>query len=126
MKDRDKPGGNSGMRPGIRSGQEGTSSKKNLKIVDGIGFTDTIDLGNLFVSELTDSGSFDVRGEIWATTFGKVIRALPIPAALINQSQKMWALNEAWGRLTSDYEQLRGFPFADLMADPSGKEKISR
>ncbi len=146
MKDRNKPGGPSGTPPGTRSGQEETSSKGNLEIVETsrgtkselsagksrgktineIGFTDTIDLGNLFVTELTDSGSFDIRGEIWSTTFGKVIRALPIPAALINESHKMWALNEAWGRLTDDYKQLRGNPFADLMSDLAGKERISQ
>lgn len=95
------------------------------KTSNGIGFTDTIDLGNLFTSELTDSGSFEIRGEIWATTFGKVIQALPIPAALIDQSHNIWALNEAWGRLTSDHQQLQDTPFADLMSDLAGKQKIS-
>lgn len=146
MKERKDSEGNPTAPSGERSLSEGRSSESKLRILkssedatstwvpvdgsakipNGIGFTDTIDLGNLFDSEVTTSGSFDIRGEIWATTFGKVIQALPIPTALINRSHKMWAVNEAWRRLTSDYLQLRGTPFADLIADPTGKERMSR
>ena len=32
--------------------------------------TQTIDLGSLLTKDVTTSGSFDIRGSIWATTFG--------------------------------------------------------
>lgn len=96
------------------------------KSLNGQGFVETIDLGYLFDSDVTTSGSFDVRGEIWATTFGKVLQALPVPAALISQTFKLWAMNEAWKRLTTDYVQLLGTPFAELMAQQSDKDKMSR
>lgn len=88
--------------------------------------TETIDLGRLFLSELTDSGSFDIRGEMLSTTFGKVIQALPIPALLIDRSHKTWVANEAWGRITPDYKKLLGAPFTSLIADPTGREKASQ
>jgi Tfp pilus assembly protein PilF len=34
--------------------------------------TQTIDLPNLLTKDLSSSGSFDIRGHIWQTTFGKV------------------------------------------------------
>ena len=42
--------------------------------------TDTIDLQSLFTKDLTQSGSFDIRGELLASTFGKVIQAFPVPS----------------------------------------------
>ena len=48
--------------------------------------TETIDLEGLFSRDLTSSGSFDIREGIWATTFGKVLQVLPVPALLIDDS----------------------------------------
>ncbi len=131
---------------GKRLREGGSSSRKNgrgLEISEGarsersnrespekplaeVGSCDTIGLGMLFSNELTDSGSFDIRGEIWSTTFGKVMRLLPIRAELIDESHELWSWNEGWGRLTSDYQKLQDTPFADLMADRAGKDRMSR
>ncbi len=46
--------------------------------------TESIELKSLFTRDVSASGSFDMREGIWATTFGKVIQALPIPAFLID------------------------------------------
>jgi PAS domain S-box-containing protein len=97
-----------------------------VTISDEMEPTETIDLGRLFLSELTDSGSFDVRGEMLSTTFGKVIQALPIPALLIDRSHKVWVANEAWGRITRDYTQLHGVPFPSLISNPAGRERASQ
>ena len=93
--------------------------------IDEAGFEHTLDLGPHFLRELTTSGSFDIRGEIWSTTFGKVISCLPIPAALIDEWGDVWTLNEAWGRLLRHYKKLQNTPFADLMAHPVGKERMA-
>ncbi len=63
--------------------------------------TQSIDLADLLTRDVSSSGSFDIRGGIWATTFGKLMQALPIPAVLVDQSFKMVAANQAWGRMLS-------------------------
>ncbi len=82
-------------------------------------FTETIDLSSLFTKDITDSGSFDIRGEIWSTTFGKVLQALPIPALLIDQGLEVTVANEALGKVSKDYEQILGSPFSSLYPDNS-------
>jgi len=87
--------------------------------------TETIDFDRLFIRELTDSGSFDLRSEIWSTSFGKVIQALPIPAMLINQSHRIWAPNEACRRIAADRATIQGMAFLDFFADPAAREKAA-
>ncbi|MBI5570391.1 MAG: PAS domain-containing protein [Desulfomonile tiedjei] len=86
--------------------------------------TETIDLGALFTKEITDSGSFDIRGGIWATTFGKVLQALPIPAMVLDQSGKVTVANEASGRISTDYESILGSAFSDLFPNPAVSERV--
>jgi len=81
--------------------------------------TQSIELTSLFTRDLTTSGSFDVRGGIWATTFGKVIQALPIPVFLIDESLKVAVSNQACSRFTPYYEKIQGRPFESLLGGPS-------
>lgn len=62
--------------------------------------TESIELKSLFTRDVTTSGSFDVREGIWATTFGKVIQALPIPAFLIDEFLNVAVSNQACGKFT--------------------------
>ncbi|MFC1834562.1 PAS domain S-box protein [Thermodesulfobacteriota bacterium] len=86
--------------------------------------TETINLSDLFTKDLTSSGSFDVRGDIWATTFGKLIQALPIPAFLIDQSHQIVAANQACAKISPGYAEVLGTPFSCLMTKPSSEAKI--
>ncbi|MFH0825435.1 MAG: PAS domain-containing protein [Pseudomonadota bacterium] len=81
--------------------------------------TESIELKSLYTRDVTTSGSFDVRSGIWATTFGKVIQALPIPTFLVDENLKVAVVNQACGRLTPRYEKVRGEPFSDLVGGPS-------
>ena len=85
--------------------------------------TQSIDLSKLFTRDVTDSGSFDVRGGIWASTFGKVMQALPIPALLVDQSCNVTVVNEALGRVCPDYENILDSPFSSLFPTPSAATK---
>lgn len=85
--------------------------------------TESIELRSLFTRDVTTSGSFDVRGGIWATTFGKVIQALPIPAFLLDEYLDVAVANQACGRFTAAYEKIQGKPFANLLGGPSAIEK---
>ena len=85
--------------------------------------TESIELKSLFTRDVTVSGSFDIRGGIWATTFGKVIQALPIPAFLIDEFLNVAVANQACGRFTPDYEKIQGKPFASLLGGREATKK---
>jgi PAS domain-containing protein len=85
--------------------------------------TESIELKSLLTRDVTTSGSFEVRGGIWATTFGKVLQALPIPAFLIDEHLHVAVSNQACGRFTTAYEKIQGKPFADLFGGPSAAER---
>ena len=80
--------------------------------------TQTIDLSSLLTRDITSSGSFDIRGQIWSTTFGKLLQALPIPALLIDQSYAIAVANQACARVTRTYEKLHGHAFPSLFPKP--------
>ncbi|HTY25796.1 MAG TPA: PAS domain S-box protein [Desulfomonilaceae bacterium] len=76
--------------------------------------TETIDLTSLFTKDITGSGSFDVRSDIWATTFGRLIQSLPVPALLVDESFTISVANEAWRKIKPDYENIVGTVFSSL------------
>ncbi len=68
---------------------------------EDVDLTETIDVTSLFSKELSDTGSFDIRGDIWKTTFGQVLQALPIPAFLIDQDCNLLFANQACSKISS-------------------------
>jgi signal transduction histidine kinase len=87
--------------------------------------TQTIDLGGLFTKDVTSSGSFDIRGGIWASTFGKLLQSLPIPAFLVDQRHLVMVANQACARIEADYGRVQGRVFSDLFPTPSDATKVS-
>ena len=79
--------------------------------------TQTLDLGSIFTQELSSSGSFHIRQDIWATTFGKVLQALPIPVFLIDQTRTIVAANQACARISPTYDRKLGADFSQLLSD---------
>lgn len=88
-------------------------------VLGGHDITETIDLNNLLTEDVTTSGNFNLRDDIWGTTFGKVIQAPPIPVLLIDHSHNILVANQAWGRIATGYEKILGNPFAGLFAKHS-------
>jgi DNA-binding CsgD family transcriptional regulator len=86
--------------------------------------TQTIDLSSLLTRDTTSSGSFDIRGQIWSTTFGKLLQALPIPALLIDQSYTIVVANQACARIYPGYEKLHGSVFPGIFPKPSSSPAI--
>jgi len=86
--------------------------------------TESIELKSLLTRDLTASGSFDVRSGIWATTFGKVVQALPIPTFLIDESLKITVANQACGMFTPEYEKVQGRPFASLVGATASAQRV--
>lgn len=84
----------------------------NVRLYDE-GATDTIDLDNLYVKELSSSGSFDLRG-VGTTSLGKLLRALPIPALLVERSHGVVFANEAAGEAGAEGARLEHLDFSSL------------
>jgi PAS domain S-box-containing protein len=78
-----------------------------------------IDLSRLDSPDMTASGSFDLRGTIWGTSFGKLLQALPLVTLLVDQSLKIVAANRMCERLSPDYQKAIGSAFAGLFSDVS-------
>jgi hypothetical protein len=76
-------------------------------------------LPNLLTEEVTNSGSFDIRGDIWATTFGKLLNALPIPGILLDKSFSVRAVNQACGKISPGYESILSTRFYRLFLSTS-------
>ena len=81
--------------------------------------TETIDLNSLFNEDMTESGSYVIGDDIWTTTFGKVLQALPIPVLLIERSCAIVAANQAWKKIAQGYEKIQGNSFARLFPKSS-------
>jgi two-component system, cell cycle sensor histidine kinase and response regulator CckA len=88
------------------------------------GSTETIDLASLLTKDVSTTGSFDIRGEIWTTTFGKVLQAIPIPAFLIDTGYNVLQANQACSKISPAYETVLGAPFSGLLAVPLGRDRI--
>jgi PAS domain-containing protein len=84
--------------------------------------TESIELKSLFTRDVSASGSFDIRGGIWSTTFGKVIQALPIPSFLIDEYFHIAVANQACGRFTPAYEMIQGRAFSSIVTGASAAE----
>ncbi|MGB6064759.1 MAG: PAS domain S-box protein [Desulfomonilaceae bacterium] len=84
--------------------------------------TQTIELDNLLTQDLTPSGSFRL-GRIPATTFGKLLQALPIPALLVDRSLCVAFANESCGKIDVSYEETEGVPFSSLFTIRSASKK---
>lgn len=56
--------------------------------------TESIDIFSLFSPDVTTTGSFDLRG-VERSSLGKLLRALPMPAFLINPSRSVMFFNGA-------------------------------
>ncbi len=101
-----------------RKRQRDSSDDKLKSLPHGGVGTETIDLNSLFAKDVTDSGSFEIQGEIWTTAFGKVLQALPIPILLVDQPGNVMAANQACRKIGAGYEKMVGKPFSRLFANP--------
>ena len=86
--------------------------------------TQSIHLESLLTKDLTPSGSFDIRGEIWKTTFGKLLQSLPIPTLLIDKFYDVVAANQAFERIQHLDTGGSEFPLTAIFPDVSEAEKI--
>jgi hypothetical protein len=91
------------------------SSRLNPRFFDsGFTHTQTIDLNTLFPSNVTESGSFDVR-EVRKTTFARLLDAIPIPSVLLHGSNSVAFSNEAFLNICGDRPDARLVTFPQML-----------
>ncbi len=85
--------------------------------------TETIDLDNLITTDLTSTGSFDFIG-VEATSLGKLLQSLPIPALLIDGAHTVIFANESCCNGTADGPTIKGSPVESLFPHPRHARKV--
>jgi len=101
-----------------------SEDEHGLKLLRQKDPTETIDLNSLFTTDLTESGSFQVKG-VRATSFGRLLQAVPIPTLLIDRQGKISFANRSCWSIASNYEELPGVPFHSLFPDPARSRKAA-
>lgn len=87
--------------------------------------TESVDLNSLFTENVTDSGSFDLRGAASAS-LAKLLQALPIPAFLVERSFNILLANQSCRKIGVDCDQIQGCSFGSLFVDPrSAREHLA-
>jgi PAS domain S-box-containing protein len=79
--------------------------------------TQSIDLSGVFGGDVTESGSFSFPS-IARTWFGKLLHAMPTPAFLVDPTGEILFMNEACGRISEQYQKMKGKPFSSLFINP--------
>jgi|GEM_PF-1672692 len=101
-------------RPTTESSDEASGSIKHLR---GQGTaTETIDLDALSSSQMTLSGSFDLRS-VRTTSLAKLLTALPMPALLIDSSQMIIFSNNLSGNPADQSRDLEGLPLSSIFTE---------
>ncbi len=84
--------------------------------------TETIELGGLLTRQVTQTGSFDLRG-IQKTSVARLLNAMPIPAMLVDHSYRIVLANPACEKIGFNHEQIQGNSFP---ARVSGAESFAK
>ncbi len=85
--------------------------------------TESIDVAPRLAERCDSVGSFDVR-QFRTTSFGKLLRALPVPALLIDSTHRLVFANQACDKICPEYESLVGQSVAFLCSEPDSLETI--
>lgn len=85
--------------------------------------TQTLDLTGLFSKDVTLSGSYYTK-VFRRTQFGRLMEALPIPAILLSGSREVIFANQAWGRISPDYDRIVGHAFRELFPGASAAQAL--
>ncbi|MDQ7784054.1 MAG: ATP-binding protein [Desulfomonilaceae bacterium] len=87
--------------------------------------TQTIDLGLLFPSDVTESGSFDLTRVKYAS-FGKLLQALSVPTLLVDKLHRIEFVNEAFAGISKDVAAAVGQRVAAVFSDPADARAMDR
>jgi PAS domain S-box-containing protein len=89
----------------------------------GLYQTESIDLKGL-IDELDIASGRPEPEDIQATSFGKLLEALPIPTLLIDRARHTMFANQSCQKISPGYRKLLGKPFAELFPDVAYAAKV--
>gem|GEM_PF-6114914 len=87
--------------------------------------TETIDISGPLFQEVTESGSFDLRG-FRLTAVGRLLNAVPTPALLIDGNSFIVFANDASRKLVDDVSLLQTARFSSLFPRPGDVARFQR
>ena len=87
---------------------------ESIKIREQSAATETIDLDNLVSSQMTLSGSFDLRS-VHESSLAKLLAVLPMPAMLIDHSQTIVLANDMCANPVDKGKGLEGLPLSSII-----------
>ncbi len=79
--------------------------------------TETIDLNSLLNPDTTESGSFNLQ-DVSQTSFGKLLKALPVPTLLVDRSLIITFINDACEKISGNGQAILGVGFCSFFPDP--------
>jgi diguanylate cyclase (GGDEF)-like protein/PAS domain S-box-containing protein len=84
--------------------------------------TQTIDLNTLFGGDVTETGSFDIRG-VRKTTFAKLLDAIPIAVVLLDSAHCIAFSNEAFPKNREDRSEVPRAPFWTVLVRSTDQDR---
>ena len=85
--------------------------------------TETIDLNSAIYEQLTESGSFDLRG-FQLSSIGRLLNAVPTPVLLIDSRFSIIFANESSRKLGGEVFKIQSAPFSTLFTRPADAAKF--
>jgi two-component system, cell cycle sensor histidine kinase and response regulator CckA len=85
--------------------------------------TETIDLNSAIYEQLTESGSFDLRG-FQLSSVGRLLNAVPTPVLLIDSRFSIIFANESSRKLGGEVFKIESTPFSTLFTRPADAAKF--
>lgn len=86
---------------------------------------ETVDLSTLFISDVSASGSFDLRHSR-LSFFQKFLEAIPIPVLLVDESCRVTLANRASRKVTGDRERIEGNHFKLLFPSSVDRQQVEK
>ncbi len=84
--------------------------------------TETIELTALLSKSEITTGTFDLS-ETQASSLGKLLHALPLPALLIDRSFRIGFANRSCRKISAEYKQIMGESLSSIFPDPAAPRK---
>ena len=85
--------------------------------------TETIDINSAIYQQLTESGSFDLRG-FQLSSVGRLLNAVPTPVLLIDSRFSIIFANESSRKLCGEICKIQSTPFCALFTRPADAAKF--
>ena len=85
--------------------------------------TDSLNLTGLFRREVTETGSFDLRG-VQSKSLSKLLDSLPMPVLLVDDGYAVAYTNDSWNKTIGGFDKIEGREFDRLFPDQNQATEV--